>query len=94
MAFTMSPVQALRARSAMTRLLPRCARRWKACPKARRIVAALDVKAGTVIGKCMGRHQASEFRKLLDEVERHVPADLDIHIVMDNHGTHKPKSGS
>jgi transposase len=55
------------------------------------LFAALDVKAGTVIGKCMGRHRASEFRKFLDEVERHVPADLDIHIVMDNYGTHKTK---
>ena len=53
--------------------------------------SALDVKAGTVIGKCMGRHRASEFRKFLDEVERRVPAGLDIHIVMDNYGTHKTK---
>ena len=53
------------------------------------LFAALDVKAGTVIGKCMRRHRAQEFRKFLDEVERNVPADLDIHVVMDNYGTHK-----
>jgi transposase len=53
------------------------------------LFAALDVKAGTVIGKCMRRHRTQEFRKFLDEVERNVPADLDIHVVMDNYGTHK-----
>ena len=55
------------------------------------LFAALDVKAGTVIGKCMPRHRATEFRKFLDEVERNVPADLDVHVVMDNYGTHKTK---
>jgi len=55
------------------------------------LFAALDVAAGTVIGKCMARHRAAEFRKFLDEVERNVPADLDIHVVMDNYGTHKTK---
>ena len=53
--------------------------------------AALDVKAGTVVGKCMARHRATEFRKFLNEVERDVPTDLDIHVVMDNYGTHKTK---
>jgi transposase len=53
------------------------------------LFAALDVKAGTVVGKCMARHRATEFRKFLDEVERNVPADLDVHVVMDNYGTHK-----
>ncbi len=53
------------------------------------LFAALDVKAGTVVGKCMTRHRATEFRKFLDEVERNVPADLDVHVVMDNYGTHK-----
>lgn len=36
------------------------------------LFAALDVKAGTVIGKCMARHRASEFRSFLDEIERQV----------------------
>ena len=36
------------------------------------LFAALDVKAGTVIGQCMPRHRASEFRKFLDKVERNV----------------------
>lgn len=55
------------------------------------LFAALDVKAGTIVGKCMARHRASEFRKFLDEIERNVPVDLDVHIVMDNYATHKTK---
>jgi transposase len=55
------------------------------------LFAALDVTAGTVIGKCMRRHRAQEFRRFLDEVERNVPANLDIHVVMDNYGTNKTK---
>ena len=55
------------------------------------LFAALDVKAGTVIGKCMPRHRAQEFRKFLDCVERNVPAGLDIHVVMDNASRHKTK---
>lgn len=56
------------------------------------LFAALNVKAGTVVGKCMQRHRAQEFRKFLDEVERNVPADLDVHVIMDNYGTHKTKT--
>lgn len=55
------------------------------------LFAALDVKAGTVIGKCMPRHRAAEFRKFLDEIERQVPPTLDIHVIMDNSSTHKTK---
>ena len=55
------------------------------------LFAALDVKAGTIVGKCMPRHRAREFRKFLDEVERNVPPNLDIHIVMDNASSHKTK---
>ncbi len=55
------------------------------------LFAALDVAAGTVIGSCMRRHRAREFRAFLDEVERNLPADLDIHVVMDNASSHKTK---
>jgi transposase len=54
--------------------------------------AETDVKAGTVIGHCMPRHRAQEFRKFLDEVERNVPAGLDVHIVMDNASSHKTQA--
>jgi transposase len=55
------------------------------------LFAALDVRAGTVIGRCMPRHRAPEFRRFLDEVERNVPAGLDVHVVMDNASSHKTK---
>lgn len=47
------------------------------------------MKAGSVIGTCMPRHRAQEFRKCLDEVESNIPAGLDIHVVMDNPSSHK-----
>ena len=53
------------------------------------LFAALDVKTGTVIGQTHRRHRAVEFRKFLDRLDASVPADLDVHIVMDNYGTHK-----
>ena len=53
------------------------------------LFAALEVKTGKVIGQTHRRHRSVEFRKFLDQVEANVPVDLDIHIVMDNYGTHK-----
>ncbi len=53
--------------------------------------AALDVKVGTVIGKCMPRHRAAEFRRFLDTVASNVPGDLEVHVVMDNASSHKTK---
>ena len=44
-----------------------------------------------MIGKCMPRHRAAGFRRFLDTVERNVPGDLDIHVVMDNASSHKTK---
>jgi transposase len=56
------------------------------------LFAALDVKAGTVLGRCFPRHRASEFRRFLDEIDATVPPDLDIHLVLDNSATHKTKA--
>lgn len=53
------------------------------------LFAALDVKSGRVIGQCQQRHRAVEFRKFLDKIDASVPADLDIHLVLDNSSTHK-----
>lgn len=55
------------------------------------LFAALDVRVGKVIGRCFRRHRAQEFRKFLDTVEGNVPAGLDVHLVIDNAGTHKTK---
>ena len=53
------------------------------------LFAALDIATGRVIGECYAPHRAIEFRKFLDEVEAAVPADLDVHLVIDNYTTHK-----
>jgi transposase len=53
------------------------------------LFAALDVATGTVIGQCHARHRTREFRTFLDTVEANVPAALDVHLVLDNYGTHK-----
>jgi transposase len=55
------------------------------------LFAALDVATGSVIGHCYPKHRSGEFRKFLDLVEASVPADLDVHLVMDNYATHKTK---
>ncbi len=53
------------------------------------LFAALDVKEGRVIGELHRRHRSIEFRKFLETIEANVPADLDLHLVLDNYGTHK-----
>ena len=55
------------------------------------LFAALDVQTGTVIGRCTPRHRSVEFRAFLDQVEASVPANLDVHLVLDNAATHKTK---
>jgi transposase len=53
------------------------------------LFAALDTATGKVIGECHRRHRATEFRKFLDTIDKSVPANLDVHLIMDNYGTHK-----
>lgn len=53
------------------------------------LFAALDVKTGKVIGECHRRHRSIEFRKFLDTIEENVPRSLDVHLIVDNYGTHK-----
>jgi transposase len=53
------------------------------------LFAALDVKAGRVIGACRPRHRSLEFRAFLDQVDANVPAELEVHLILDNAATHK-----
>ncbi len=53
------------------------------------LFAALDVKTGKVIGECHRRHRSAEFRKFLDTIEQAVPLQFDVHLILDNYGTHK-----
>ena len=52
------------------------------------LFAALDRATGTVIGECYPRKRASEFRRFLGTVDRHVPAELQVHLVVDNSSIH------
>jgi len=53
------------------------------------LFAGLELKTSRVIAQLQRRHRSSEFRKFLDVIEAHVPAGLDVHIILDNYGTHK-----
>lgn len=53
------------------------------------LFAALNIATGKVIGQCHRRHRHQEFLRFLDRIEGEVPAELDIHLVMDNYATHK-----
>ena len=51
--------------------------------------AALDAATGKVVGRCYPRHRGREFLSFLREIQRNVPSDLDVHLIMDNYATHK-----
>ena len=53
------------------------------------LYAALDVASGMVIADMTERHRAQEFRRFLNLINRTVPEDLDVHLVVDNSSTHK-----
>jgi transposase len=52
------------------------------------LFAALDVKSGVVIGECYPLKRAAEFRRFLNRVDASVPAELSVHIVVDNSSIH------
>ena len=53
------------------------------------LFAALNIATGKVIGKCQRRHRHQEFLRFLKHIDRNVPEDLDLHLVMDNYASHK-----
>ncbi len=53
------------------------------------LFAALDAKTGKVIGKCYRRHRATEFLKFMRLIDESIPANLDVHLILDNYATHK-----
>jgi transposase len=53
------------------------------------LYAALDITTGKVIGALHSRHRAIEFKQFLQTIDREVPDDLAVHIVLDNSSTHK-----
>jgi len=53
------------------------------------LYAALNIQSGEVIGSLHQRHRALEFLKFLKTIDQNVPADLDVHLVLDNASSHK-----
>jgi transposase len=53
------------------------------------LFAAFNILNGKVIGSCLPRHRSKEFIKFLNQLEREVPPDQDVHLIMDNYSTHK-----
>lgn len=53
------------------------------------LFAALSMLDGHVIGDCMPRHRHQEFIRFLTKIDANTPADLELHLIVDNYGTHK-----
>jgi transposase len=53
------------------------------------LYAALDIASGKIISQLTARHRAIEFRRFLTHVDRNVPAELAVHVIVDNSSTHK-----
>jgi transposase len=53
------------------------------------LYAALDLTTGKVIGRLHSRHRAIEFKQFLQTIDREVPDELAVHLVLDNSSTHK-----
>jgi transposase len=53
------------------------------------LFAALDVATGKIIGECHRRHRSQEFLRFLETIDTSVTPDLDVHLILDNYGTHK-----
>ena len=55
-------------------------------------MCALDVASGKVITKMTDAHRAVEFIEFLELIDKQVPKDLDVHIILDNYAAHKTES--
>jgi transposase len=53
------------------------------------LFAALNMLDGKVIGECLPRHRHQEFLKFLRRIDREFPEELNLHLIVDNYGTHK-----
>ena len=53
------------------------------------LFAALNTLDGSVVGECLPRHRHQEFLKFLRTLDREFPAELDLHLIVDNYRTHK-----
>ena len=47
------------------------------------------VASGVTIGNCHRRRRPQEFLRFLNDIDANLPCGLEVHLVMDNYGTHK-----
>lgn len=87
-----SQIQALKGTAPVLPLLPGTPerathdyKRWGTSS----LYAALDISSGKVIGSVHARHRAVEFKKFLQRLDREVPDELEVHLILDNASTHK-----
>jgi len=87
-----SQIQALDRTAPILAMLPgtpeRATHDYKRCGTSS-LYAALDITTAQVISALHGRHRAVEFKKFLQTIDREVPAELAVHLVLDNASTHK-----
>jgi transposase len=87
-----SQIQALDRTAPILPLLPgtpaRATHDYRRCGTTN-LYAALDVASGWVISDLTERHRSEEFRRFLNLVNRNVPAELAVHVIVDNSSTHK-----
>jgi transposase len=53
------------------------------------LFAAIELAEGKIIAECMPRHRHQEWIKFLKKIDAETPADLDLHLIVDNYATHK-----
>jgi transposase len=53
------------------------------------LFAAMDVASGVTISNCYRRHRHQEFLRFLNNIDANLPSGFDVHLVLDNYGTHK-----
>ena len=87
-----SQIQALEASQPILPVLPGCPARATHDYKrygTSSLFAALDAASGKVIGSLHARHRAIEFKRFLATLDREVPGELEVHLILDNYATHK-----
>lgn len=53
------------------------------------LFAAIELLTGNVVGQCLPRHRHQEWLKFLERIDEEMPAELDLHLIVDNYATHK-----
>ncbi|MEU4704781.1 IS630 family transposase [Nonomuraea dietziae] len=56
------------------------------------LFAALNIATGQIVGSHHRKHRHQEFIRFLNQIDREVPADLDVHVICDNYATHKTEA--